>query len=224
MTFDTRSMTVTLMAAASGLALTVFLSPAFAQSVPVTQDSPERGHVNADGMPTTHSTPAEKAETAQINREVGAANAAADAQAGANNAQFQAQQQQYQGQLQQNQAQHAEYADKNARYNALRTRYSVERAAYHRAVWPGRYRTWMVAATDANLIGGRVQLLSGSRVGTVTDTAHGANGDVSALLVRLDSDKIVWIDTADVRYNRADGVVMTNLNRTDLYLMADQRL
>jgi hypothetical protein len=220
MNFDTRNLTVALMAAASGLALTVFLSPAFAQ----TQDSPERGRVNADGMPTTHSTPAEKAATAQINREVGAANAAVDAQAGANAAQYQAQQQQYQGQLQNNQAQQAEYADKNARYNALRTRYSVERAAYHRAVWPGRYRTWMVASTDANLIGGRVQLLSGSRVGTVTDTAHATNGDVTALLVRLDSNKVVWIDSADVRYNRADGVVMTNLNRADLWSMADQRL
>jgi hypothetical protein len=220
MTSYARSMTVTLMAAASGVALTFFLSPAFAQ----TQDSPERGRVNAQGMPTTHSTPAEKAETAQINREVGAANAAVDAQAGANNAQFQAQQQQYQGQLQNNQAQQAAYADNNARYNALRTRYAIERAAYHRGEWPGRYRTWVVAATDTNLIGGRVQLISGSRVGTVTDTAHGANGDVTALLVKLDNDKVVWIDSGDVRYNRADGVVMTNLNRADLRHMADQRL
>lgn len=220
MTSNARSVTVTLMAAASGLALTLLLSPAFAQ----TQDSPERGRVNADGMPTTHSTPAEKAETAQINREVGAANAAVDAQTNANNAQYQAQQQQYQGQLQNNQIQQAAYADKNAQYNALRTRYAIERAAYRRGEWPGRYRTWVVAATDRNLIGGRVQLISGSRVGTVTDTAHAVNGDVTALLVRLDDDKVVWIDSGDVRYNRADGVVMTNLNRADLRHMADQRL
>ena len=57
-----------------------------------------------------------------------------------------------------------------------------------------------------------------------TGTARTANGDVTALLVRLDSNKIVWIDTADVSYNRADSVVMTNLNRTDLRLMADQPL
>ena len=220
MTSIARSVTATLMGAASGLALTLFLSPAFAQ----TQDSPERGRVNADGMPTTHSTPAEKAETAQTNREVGAANAAVDAQTNANNAQYQAQQQQYQGQLQNNQVQQAAYADKNAQYNALRTRYAIERAAYRRGEWPGRYRTWVVAATDRNLIGGRVQLISGSRVGTVTDTAHAVNGDVTALLVRLDNDKVVWIDSTDVRYNRADGVVMTNLNRTDLRHMSDQRL
>ena len=45
-----------------------------------------------------------------------------------------------------------------------------------------------------------------------------------ALLVRLDNDKMVWIDTADIRYNRADGIVMTNLDRSDLRLMADERL
>jgi hypothetical protein len=76
---------------------------------------------------------------------------------------------------------------------------------------------------DANLIGERVQLITGSRVGTVIDTAHLANGNVSALLVRLDNDKIVWIDTADVRYNRADGIVMTDLDSADLYHMADER-
>jgi len=42
--------------------------------------------------------------------------------------------------------------------------------------------------------------------------------------VRLDSDKVVWIDIADVRYNRADGIVMTNLEAGDLHRMADERL
>jgi hypothetical protein len=220
MTFPARNVTVSLLAAASGLALSLFISPAFAQG----QDSPERNHVNAAGMPTTHSTPAEKAETAKLNSQIGDSNAAVDARTDANNAKYQAQQKQYQGQLQQNGAQQAAYADKNAQYNALRERYSAERAAYHRGVWPTRYRTWLVARTDANLIGGRVQLITGSRVGTVTDTAHSPNGDVTALLVKLDNNRIVWIDAGDVRYNRADGVVMTNLDRADLRHMADQRL
>ena len=142
----------------------------------------------------------------------------------ANNAQYQAQQQQYQGQLQQNQAQQQEYQDRTAAYNSLQTRYAAERAAYHRGVWPDRYVKWVIVERDAGLIGERVQLISGSRVGTVIDTAHVANGHVSALLVRLDSDKIVWIDAGDVRYNRADGIVMTNLDRADLRHMADERI
>jgi len=220
MSFHARNLTITLMATVSGLAMALFLTPAFAQ----TQDSPERNRVNADGLPTTHSTPVEKAETAEINKQIGVSNSAVDAKTDANNAQYQAQQQQYQGQLQNNAAQQAAYTDKNAQYNALRARYSVERAAYHRGVWPGRYRTWVLAERDSRLVGGRVELLSGARVGTVTDTAVSANGRVTALLVELDNNRVVWIDAGDVRYNRADGVVMTNLNRSDLRHMADQRL
>ena len=61
------------------------------------------------------------------------------------------------------------------------------------------------------------------RFGAV-DNAHAPGGDVTALLVRLDDDKVVWIDTGDIRYNRADGIVMTNLDRNDLRHMADERL
>ena len=96
---------------------------------------------------------------------------------------------------------------------ALRERYAAERAAYHRGIWPDRYAQWVIVERDANLIGERVELISGDRVGTVIDTAHAPNGNVAALLVRLDNDKIVWIDAGDVRYNRADGIVMTNLDR-----------
>jgi len=139
-------------------------------------------------------------------------------------AQYQAQQQQYQGQLQQNQAQQKDYQDRTAAYASLEGRYAAERAAYHRGVWPDRYSKWVIVERDAGLIGERVQLITGSRVGTVIDTAHVANGNVSALLVKLDDDKIVWIDASDVRYNRADGIVMTNLDRADLSHMADERV
>jgi hypothetical protein len=55
-------------------------------------------------------------------------------------------------------------------------------------------------------------------------TAHAANGDVEALLVRLENDKVVWIDSQDVLYNRADGVIMTDLRFDDLRHLADERL
>ncbi len=209
-----------ILAAASGLAICAFLtaSPAFAQSA----------RVDAAGNPTTDSTPAEKAETARINAQEGVTttgpSAAAAAQADVNNAQYQAQQQQYQQALQSNQAAQQKYQDRSAVYQALRERYAAERAAYHRGIWPDRYVKWVIVERDANLVGERVELLSGNRVGTVIDTAHAPNGNVSALLVRLDNDKIVWIDSADVRYNRADGIVMTNLQASDLHHMADERL
>ncbi len=179
---------------------------------------------DANGMPTTLSTPAEKAQTIEINKQVGADNAAVDAKTATDNAQYQEQQRQYQGQLQQNQAQQRDYQDRTAAYNSLQTRYASERAAYRRGVWPERYAKWVILDRDAGFIGERVQLITGSRVGTVVDTAHFANGNISALMVRLDSEKIVWIDANDVRYNRADGIVMTNLDQADLRHMADERV
>jgi hypothetical protein len=215
------------LAAASGLAFSSFLivSPV------VAQPAANGERVDANGMPTTHSTPAEKAETAAINNQVAAANAAADAQADADKAKsqeqqqaYQSQQQQYRSQLEQNHQQQEQYRDRTAAYESLRARFAAERAAYHRGVWPDRYEKWVIVERDANLIGERVELISGNRVGTVIDTAHRPNGNVEALLVRLDNDKVVWIDTADVRYNRADGIVMTDLDAGDLHHMADQRL
>jgi len=212
-----------LLAAASGIAFSSFLtaSPAFAQGQ----------RVDANGMPTTDSTPAEKAETAAINNQVAAGNAAADAQSEADKAKYQEQQQayqsqqlQYRNQLERNKDQQEQYRDRTAAYESLRARFAAERAAYHRGLWPERYVKWGIVERDANLIGERVELITGSRVGTVIDTAHMPNGNVSALLVRLDNDKIVWIDSGDVRYNRADGIVMTNLDSNDLHHMADQRL
>jgi multidrug efflux pump subunit AcrA (membrane-fusion protein) len=223
-----------ILAAASSLALTAFLmsSPVSAQG---SYPTPSGDRVDANGMPTTHSTPAEQAETARINAQEGVTttgpSAADSAQADANNAQYQAQQQQYenqkqqyQGQLENHAAQQQRYEDRSAAYETLRARYAAERAAYHRGIWPDRYVKWVIVERDANLIGERVELLSGSRVGTVIDTAHAANGNVNALLVRLDDDKIVWIDSQDVRYNRADGIVMTDLQASDLHHMADERL
>ena len=215
-------MKVPILAAASGLAFSSFLivSPVFAQG--------ER--VDANGMPTTHSTPEEQAQTAEINKQAAVEAAATDAQTNANNAQYQAQQQQYQQQQQQyqdqlarNQAQQQNYRDRSAAYQSLRARYAAERAAYHRGLWPDRER-WVIVERGDTLVGERVQLLSGSRVGTVIDTAHAGDGAVEALLVRLDNDKVVWIDSADIRYNRADGVLMTNLDSNDLHHMADERL
>jgi len=214
-------MKLPLLAAASGLALSAFLIAAPANG---------QGRVDANGMPTTDSTPAEKAETAAINNQVSAANAAADAQANANNAQYQQQQQSYQNQLQQNQAAQqnyqaakAQHENEIANYDAIRERYARERAAYVRGVWPERYARLVIVDADT-VIGERVQLITGARVGTVVDTDLNAAGRVAALLVRLDTGKLVWIDSCDVRYHRADGVVMTNLDRRDLIHMADQRL
>ena len=208
--------------AASGLVLSAFLAaaPAFAQE-----------RVDANGMPTTHSTPAEQAQTTDLNNQVQSNNQSADAQgATANDAQYQAQQQQYldqkqqyQSQMQQNQAQQERFVDQTAQYENLRDRYAAERHAYHRDLWPGQYREW-VLARDERLIGSRVEITNGDHVGTVEAVARTPAGHVEALRVNLDNDKVVWIDESDIRFDRHEGVVMTNLNRGDLHQMADERM
>ena len=105
----------------------------------------------------------------------------------------------------------------NARYNDLRNRSAAERNAYHCGAW-NRDGRWSVMDRDTNLIGGRVQLMNGRSVGTDTDTSCGRGGSVTALLVRLDNNRTVWIDASDVRYNRVDRVIMTNQDRGDLRL------
>jgi hypothetical protein len=221
-------MKLRVLAAASGLAMSAFLisSPAGAQG---SYPTPSGDRVDANGMPTTHSTPQEQAQTSTLNGQVAATDGQTQAPAASNDAQYQAQQQQYQQQQQQYQGQMAEhqaaqqsYENRTAMYETMRTRYAAERAAYHRDLWPERH--WVIVERDAKLVGERVELISGNRVGTVVDTAHAANGDVEALLVRLDNDKVVWIDNQDIRFNRADGVVMTDLRFDDLHHMADERL
>jgi len=210
-------MTRTLLAASSGLALSAFLiaAPAYAQNT------------DANGLPTNHSTPAEQAQTAQLNNQVADTTAAHTA---ANDAQYQAQQQQYQQQqqdyqqrLQQNQAQQAQYQDHRAAYEVLRERYRAERAAYHRGEWPDRYSRWTLDDSE-HLTGQRVEILGGAHVGTVVGSARSAAGRVEGLEVTLDNGKTVWIDREDVRYDRGDRTVVTNLDRHDLYLMADERM
>lgn len=233
--------------AASGLVLSLFLvAPALAQN---SFPTPGGERVDANGMPTTHSTPAEHAQTEGLNAQVQADNAAADAQVAqqqagaaqqqadqvaandaatdaqnaANQAQYDQQKQQYQQQLQENQAAQQNYEDRTRAYYSLRDRYARERAAYHRAVWPDRFRSFRLE-NDARLIGSRVEIINGDRVGTVDSVARAPSGRIEALYVTLDGGKQVWIDEADIRFDRADGVVMTNLARADLRTMADERM
>jgi hypothetical protein len=191
-------------------------------------------HVDANGLPTNRSTPAEHAQTESLNNQIQQNNAAADrraaaaaaannAQVDANQAQYERQKQEYQQQLHQNQAAQQNYEDRTRAYYDLRTRYARERAAYHRGVWPDRFRSWRLQ-DDARLTGSRVEILNGDRVGTVDSVARSPSGRIEALYVVLDGGKQVWIDEADVRFDRGGRVVMTNLDRADLRAMADERL
>jgi hypothetical protein len=208
--------------AVSGLALSAFLiaAPAMAQN----------NHVDANGMPTDHSTPAEQAQTADLNAQTTESNGDAAAQDNNNQAKYQIQQQQYQEQLQQHQAaqekyqdQKAAYRDQTAQYEALRERFRAERAAYHRYEWPSRFAEWRLK-NDGSLMNARVQLINGDHVGNVIAVARASDGVIEGLEVQLNSGKVVWIDSVDARFDHTNGEIITNLYASDLRQMADERI
>jgi len=196
------------------------LAPAMAQS----------NHVDANGMPTDHSTPAEQAQTSDLNNQVSQSNAEISAQDNNNQTKFQIEQQQYQQQMQQHQVQQENYQDQKAawreqtaRYEALRDRFRAERAAYKRYEWPSRFAEWRLK-NDGSLMNARVQLINGDHVGNVVGIARASDDVIEALEVELDSGKVVWIDSADARFDSRSGQVVTNLYASDLRHMADERV
>jgi multidrug efflux pump subunit AcrA (membrane-fusion protein) len=164
------------------------------------------------------STPAEQSQTQQLNQNITDTNAAAVAQSDQANAEYQAQQQQYQEQLRLYKANRQNYEERSSRYYAARDRYISSHARYHRYGWPSRYEHSLVVYT-AELLGARVQTYNGRTVGRVEELAL-ANGHVDAVRVVLDSGRgDIWIESADLRYDSNRRVVMTNLDRRDLYEM-----
>jgi molecular chaperone GrpE (heat shock protein) len=168
-------------------------------------------------MPSTHSTPAEQAQTNRLNN--AAANDAASANQAAEQTNAQAQQR-YQSQQQQYQAAKQDYAAQTARYHADRARYAAERAHYRRTSWEPRYEHELIVARS-DLVG--AHLMTGSHdVGRVQTMATGANGHVEALRVALHRGGNVWIDAADLRFDPQNHVVVTDLSRHDLHEMAKE--
>src|ERR1043166_1636365 len=86
--------------AASAFVLSAFLAlPVYAADNSMPAGNGER--VDANGMPTTHSTPEEHAQTQQLNNQVSGSNAAIEGEAFQSNAAADQQQQQYQQQKEQ---------------------------------------------------------------------------------------------------------------------------
>jgi hypothetical protein len=58
---------------------------------------------------------------------------------------------------------------------------------------------------------------------TAIARAKGTNR-IEAVKVRLENGEDIWLDRDDIRFNRGDRVVVTNLDRGDLQAMSHQRL
>ena len=164
------------------------------------------------------STPAEQAQTQQLNQNISNGNAAADGQNAENNAAYQAQQARYQEQLAVYKASQTNFEERAMRYEAARDRYIAGHARYHRDAWPASYEQRLIVDTN-DLLGANVHTSNGRTIGHVVEIAL-ASGRVDALRVTLDRNRgDVWIESADLRFDADKKVVMTSLDRRDLYVM-----
>ncbi len=160
------------------------------------------------------STPAEQAQTQQYNQNVIDANNAAIAKNALNNEKYQAQLTQYRARVK-------NYQEQSARYEAARDRYAVQRAKYRRDGWSSRHEHNIIVDTD-ELLGSPVHTSNGHTIGHVEEIAL-VSGRVDALRVTLDRSRgDVWIESADLRFDADKKVVLTNLDRLDLYDMTHE--
>lgn len=167
------------------------------------------------------STPAEQAQTEHLNQDVSKANTAADAQSAENNAAYQAQAARYQEQLAVYKAGRKNYEERAMRYEAARDRYIAGHARYHRLGWPAAYEQHLIVQTN-DLLGAPVHTSNGRTVGHVVEIAL-ASGRVDALRVTLDNNRgDVWIESSDLRFDDNSKIVMTNLDRRDIYIMTHE--
>lgn len=176
------------------------------------------------GMPAAaqpDSSPAEQAQTQQLNHDITNANAVADAKSAEQNAVYEGQQKVYQEQLTRYRAGQQNYEERAARYLAARDRYIAGHARFHRAAWPLSANHRLIVDTN-DLLGADVHTANGYMVGHVVELAL-LSGRVTALRVTLDNNRgDIWVESADMRFNADKKVVMTNLDRRDLWEMTHE--
>ena len=216
--------------AASGFAICLFLLAAPAMAQNTSQNTYGNRNDHPGPMPADRSTPAERAATAALNRQISSANQEADAQAAQDQERYRKQRAQYEEQaaryrdaMQHNRLQQRDYRARRAAYEALRAHYADRRAAYRRHDWPDHHH-WTMVGRDTDPVGTSVLLPNGEPAGRAVDVARSPDGHLEAIQVRLEGGKEVWIDTSDLRFDRAGGILMTDLDRRDLSEMADERL
>jgi len=113
----------------------------------------------------------------------------------------------------------ASYEDEAARYLAAKDRYAADRARYQRGEWPSRYERLTFLDSD-QIVGAPVKTYTGESIGRAEGLAR-IDGRVQAVRVLLnDSTQHVWIDRADLRFDKNERLLVTDFAEHDLKTMA----
>ncbi|MGZ5998652.1 MAG: PRC-barrel domain-containing protein [Rhizomicrobium sp.] len=186
-------------------------APAFAQSN------------NADSNYNQNSTPAERAQTNELNtgaatraRDAGDANAAARDE-------YDAQRAAYERSLNDYGMRKAAYDNERARYDDLRHDYDRDRAQRWSA-FPHRERFHDVLSLHADdLVGLTVSTRTGDRIGRIRDVHFASNGRVDRIAIDVGARRTAWVYADDVRYNPEARAILIDLSRDQVDRLARMR-
>jgi hypothetical protein len=190
-----------------GTALIVLACPAFAQDA---------------NNPPQVSSPAEQAETSQLNTEQQSGNPRTDPQA----------QQQYEQQQEQYRENNADYQQKRAGYERARGAYERDLERYDLAQYafadyphpyPYRYedgrlvRLYLIAEPARQLTGAPVEGPSGEWIGRVRNVDIAVDGRPLQLQIALNRRVWVEVDPGEFRFDPDGHVLYTRLTRADFW-------
>jgi len=188
------------------------------------------------GNPPQVSTPAEKAETQQLNEQATQGTSASPQslngeggnpnEPSAVNRERAAEQAQYQDQQQQYQADQERYRDQRERYERDIHRYDEARFAFdYPRAYPYRYEDgrlsalYLIAEPSQQLANAPVEGPNGEWVGRVRNVEIADDGRPSRVQIALNHRVAVWVRPGDLKFDADDHILFTDLTRTDLWNM-----
>jgi hypothetical protein len=165
-----------------------------------------------------YSTPAEHAQTEQLNGQAAQTGAAVDAQNSAQQTQYQQQQDQYQHDQAHYQHQKAQYEHDIHRYDEARFYFNDYPHAY-----PYRYADlrplYAVSITSERLADAPIEGPDGQFLGHVRNVETAPDGRLTRVEVALNRRVSVWVAADNLRFDVQERVLFTDLTRADLWNM-----
>ena len=162
------------------------------------------------------SSPAERAQTNELNANVSAANAAAQSD-------YDAARAAYERSLNSYDARQATYDNDRARYEAQRQDYERNRAQRWGAFRDhDRYHD-IASFRSTDLVGRMVATRSGGRIGRIRDVDFSPDGRVARIAIEIRYGRVAWLYADDVRYDPRSRAILIDLSRDQVDRLSQMR-
>ena len=222
--------TRSLILAGAGLSLAAVLAvtPSFAQSyghtpqVSTPAEAAETQQLNAQAIPGTTQSPAtlNGEDVSMQTAQTGQPQYDQQPQYEAQQQQYQAQQQRYQQQQDQYRANRRQYIRDVRQYDLARYEWTdYPRVYVYRYEGPRLHRLYLIADPTHQLAQKPIEGPSGRFIGKVRNVETAPDGRPARVEVALNRVVSVWVRPDHFRYDAQDGVLFTDLTRDDLWNM-----